>query len=58
MRACDSVAGGAHEGVGTHNRLVPLGADYVELLAIADPDEAAASPLGGDLPSGSSAATG
>jgi len=38
--------GGAHEGVGTHNRIVPLGADYVELLAILDTEMAAASPLG------------
>ena len=38
--------GGAHEGIGTHNRIVPLGADYVELLAILDPEMAAASPLG------------
>jgi len=42
----DSVPGGRHEGVGTHNRLVPLGADYLEVLAIADPDEADASALG------------
>ena len=32
----DSVEGGRHDGIGTHNRLVPLGADYVEVLAIAD----------------------
>jgi catechol 2,3-dioxygenase-like lactoylglutathione lyase family enzyme len=38
--------GGAHEGIGTHNRIVPLGADYVELLAILDAGMAAASPLG------------
>jgi hypothetical protein len=42
----DSVEGGRHDGVGTHNRLVPLGADYVEVLAIADTDETAASPVG------------
>jgi hypothetical protein len=42
----ESVAGGRHDGVGTHNRLVPLGAGYLEVLAIADPDEAGASPLG------------
>jgi hypothetical protein len=42
----DSIAGGRHDGIGTHNRLVPLGADYLEVLAIADPDEAGASPLG------------
>ena len=38
--------GGRHEGLGTHNRIVPLGGGYIELLAIADPDEAAGSPLG------------
>jgi hypothetical protein len=38
--------GGAHEGIGTHNRIVPLGASYVELLAILDPEMAAASPVG------------
>jgi hypothetical protein len=42
----DSVEGGRHDGIGTHNRLVPLGADFLEVLAIADPDEAGASPLG------------
>jgi glyoxalase-like protein len=42
----DVVAGGAHEGIGTHNRIVPLGADFVELLAILDPEMAAASPVG------------
>jgi hypothetical protein len=33
-------------GLGTHNRIVPLGGGYLELIAIADPDEAAGSPLG------------
>ena len=37
------VAGGRHEGMGTHNRIVPLGNGYLELLAIADPEEAARS---------------
>lgn len=32
--------GGVHEGLGTHNRLVPLGGSYLELLAIHDPAEA------------------
>ena len=41
-----AAGGGRHEGMGTHNRLVPLGGGYLELLAIADADEAAASPLG------------
>jgi catechol 2,3-dioxygenase-like lactoylglutathione lyase family enzyme len=38
--------GGRHDGLGTHNRIVPLGDGYLELLAVADRDEAAASPLG------------
>src|SRR3954464_2731302 len=38
--------GGRHEGIGTHNRIVPLGGGYLELLAVADPGEAAASDLG------------
>jgi hypothetical protein len=41
-----AVGGGRHVGLGTHNRIVPLGGGYVELLAIADLDEAAGSPLG------------
>ena len=32
----DVAPGGAHEGLGTHNRLVPLGSAYLELLAIHD----------------------
>jgi hypothetical protein len=40
------VAGGRHKGLGTHNRIVPLGGGYLELLAVADPDEAAASGFG------------
>src|SRR3954452_18761264 len=38
--------GGRHEGLGTHNRIVPLGEGYLELLAVADPEEAARSDLG------------
>ena len=38
--------GGRHEGHGTHNRIVPLGGGYLELMAVADPDEAADSPMG------------
>lgn len=41
-----SVEGGRHVGVGTHNRIVPLGPNYVEVLAVADPDEARAHPFG------------
>jgi hypothetical protein len=41
-----AVGGGRHEGMGTHNRIVPLGDGYLELLAIADREEEAASDLG------------
>ena len=42
-------AGGRHEGLGTHNRIVPLGRGYLELLAVADPEEAARSVFGRGL---------
>jgi hypothetical protein len=38
--------GGRHTGLGTHNRIVPLGAGYLELLAVIDREEAEASDLG------------
>jgi hypothetical protein len=38
--------GGGHEGHGTHNRIVPLGGGYLELLGVADPEEAANSDFG------------
>jgi hypothetical protein len=38
--------GGRHDGMGTHNRIVPLGGGYLELLAVADAEEAAGSALG------------
>ena len=41
-----SIPGGRHAGHGTGNRVVPLGADYLELMAVVDPVEAAGSPLG------------
>jgi Glyoxalase-like domain len=41
-----SVAGGRHPGHGTANRIVPLGGSYIELMAVVDRAEAAASPLG------------
>ena len=41
-----AVGGGRHEGLGTHNRIVPLGGGYLELLAVADASEAARSQLG------------
>jgi hypothetical protein len=36
----DVVPGGVHEGLGTHNRIAPLGGTFLELLAIHDPAEA------------------
>ena len=41
-----SVDGGRHAGLGTGNRIAPLGDAYLELMGIADRDEAAANPLG------------
>ena len=41
-----SVIGGRHTGLGTGNRIVPLGDSYIELMAIVDDDEAANSTLG------------
>jgi Glyoxalase-like domain len=38
--------GGRHVGIGTHNRVFPLGGGYLEVIAIADPEEAAASLFG------------
>ena len=39
-------AGGRHPGWGTANRIVPLGDAYLELVAVVDPAEAAASGFG------------
>lgn len=44
-----AIAGGRHDGMGTHNRIVPLAQGYVELLAVADAREAAGSALGAAL---------
>ena len=41
-----AAGGGRHEGMGTHNRIVPLGGGYLELMGVADRAEAAASPVG------------
>lgn len=41
-----SVAGGRHPGWGTANRIVPLGHEYVELAAVVDAEQAAASEFG------------
>ena len=42
----DSVPGGTHAAWGTANRIVPLGEDYVELMAVVDPGVAAGTVLG------------
>jgi hypothetical protein len=48
-----AVPGGRHDGIGTHNRIVPLGGgSFLELLAIADPEEARGSALGAALQAG------
>ena len=41
-----SVSGGRHRGHGTANRIVPLGASYIELVAVVDQDEARGSVFG------------
>ena len=42
-----AVAGGRHDGQGTHNRIVALAdGSFLELLAVADPAEASGSQLG------------
>lgn len=40
------VAGGRHTGHGTENSIIPLGPNYVELLAVTDPVEADSSSFG------------
>ncbi len=41
-----SIGGGRHPKVGTANMIVPLGSQYLELIAIVDPQEAEGSRLG------------
>jgi Glyoxalase-like domain len=41
-----SVPGGRHHGHGTGNHIVPLGREYIELIACVDRGEAASSPVG------------
>jgi hypothetical protein len=50
-----SVEGGRHQGLGTANRIVPLGGTYLELVGVVDEAEAARSGFGrwvagGELP--------
>ena len=42
----DSVMGGRHVGLGTANRIVPLGPHYIELIGVVDPAEAETSAFG------------
>jgi hypothetical protein len=46
-----ALQGGRHPGVGTGNRIVPLGRSYIELIAVVDEDEAAASDRAGRVKS-------
>ncbi len=46
-----AAGGGRHQGLGTGNRIVPLGGGYLEILAETDAEEAARSPLGRALAS-------
>ena len=41
-----SLPGGRHHGWGTHNRIVPLGGAYLEILGVADENEALRDPMG------------
>jgi hypothetical protein len=41
-----SIEGGRHVAWGTANRIVPLGATYLELIAIVEPDRAATTTVG------------
>lgn len=43
------IDGGAHPGLGTANRVIPLGTSYLELLGVIDRDEAAESEFGRSL---------
>jgi hypothetical protein len=42
----DVFDGGVHPGLGTANRVVPLGAQYVELLGVVSPDQARDNEFG------------
>jgi hypothetical protein len=41
-----SIAGGRHTGLGTANRIIPLGDGYLELVTVADAAQAAGSTFG------------
>jgi hypothetical protein len=42
----DVLDGGVHPGIGTANRVIPLGEQYLELLAVVEPEEAQANEYG------------
>jgi catechol 2,3-dioxygenase-like lactoylglutathione lyase family enzyme len=42
----DSIEGGRHDRWGTANRIVPLGEDYIELIAVVEASRAAESAFG------------
>jgi hypothetical protein len=44
-----ATGGGRHAGLGTENRIVPLGGGYLELIAVADRAEADRTALGATL---------
>jgi len=44
-----AAGGGRHAGIGTENRIVALGGGYLELIALADREEAERSALGAAL---------
>ena len=41
-----SLPGGRHPGWGTHNRIVPLAGPYLEIIGVADENEAVRDPMG------------
>lgn len=45
-RGLQVLDGGRHPGLGTANRIVPLGRQYFELLSVVDRDEADRNPFG------------
>jgi hypothetical protein len=45
----EPTGGGRHDGLGTENRIIALGGGYLEVIAVADRDEAAASFIGAPL---------
>jgi hypothetical protein len=44
-----SIPGGRHANWGTANRIVPLGDDYLELIAVVDQEQAAGTALGREM---------